>query len=304
MQRRFQIVNHLLVETDSDQAPVTVVINPDDAEKQYLVETLRIDEHTLSSALDPDELSRLEFEPEHLALIYKRPRSYTAADQFLFKVSSVGAFLFKDKLILVVSEDVPLVEGLHTLRVNSPADMVLRLIYRAILHYREHLKVISAISDDLQEKISKSMENRHLLNMFTLQKSLVYYLNSISANTVLLEKLKLNSAKIGFPVEEIELLDDITIENTQCYRQAEIYSNILAGLMDARASIVSNNLNVLMKTLNIITIAIMVPTFVVSAFSMNVHIPLEEHPYAFLIIMGLALLSVFTFLAIWRYRGR
>jgi len=302
VQKKFQIVNHILVETDSEQAPVTVVINPDDAEKHYLVDTLRIDEHTLASALDPDELSRLEFEPEHLALIYKRPRSYTAADQFLFKVSSVGAFLFKDKLILVVSEDVPLAEGLQSIRVTSPAEMVLRLIYRAILHYREHLKVISAISDDLQEKIAKSMENRHLLNLFTLQKSLVYYLSSITSNTALLEKLKLNSTKIGFPTEEIELLDDIMIENNQCYKQAEIYSNILAGLMDARVSVVSNNLNVLMKTLNIITIGIMVPTFVVSAFSMNVRIPLEDHPYAFIIIMGLALLSVLSFLAFWRYR--
>ncbi len=302
MQKKFQIVNHILVETDSEQAPVTVVINPDDTEKHYLVDTLRIDEHTLASALDPDELARLEFEPEHLALIYKRPRSYTAADQFLFKVSSVGAFLFKDKLILVVSEDVPLAEGLQSIRISSPAEMVLRLIYRAILHYREHLKVISAISDDLQEKIAKSMENRHLLNLFTLQKSLVYYLSAITSNTALLEKLKLNSTKIGFPIEEIELLDDIMIENNQCYKQAEIHSNILAGLMDARVSVVSNNLNVLMKTLNIITIGIMVPTFVVSAFSMNVHIPLEDHPYAFFIIMGLALLSVLSFLAFWRYR--
>jgi magnesium transporter len=304
VQKKFQIVNHILVETDSEQAPVTVVINPDDTEKHYLVDTLKIDEHTLASALDPDELSRLEFEPEHLALIYKRPRSYTAADQFLFKVSSVGAFLFKDKLVLVVSEDVPLAEGLQSIRVSSPAEMVLRLIYRAILHYREHLKVISAISDDLQEKIAKSMENRHLLNLFTLQKSLVYYLSSITSNTALLEKLKLNSTKIGFPIEEIELLDDIMIENNQCYKQAEIYSNILAGLMDARVSVVSNNLNVLMKTLNIITIAIMVPTFVVSAFSMNVTIPLQQHPYAFFIIMGLAVLSVLSFLTIWRYRGR
>jgi magnesium transporter len=302
VQKKFQIVNHILVETDSKQAPVTVVINPDDTEKHYLVDTLKIDEHTLSSALDPDELARLEFEPEHLALIYKRPRSYTAADQFLFKISSVGAFLFKDKLILVVSEDVPLAEGLQSIRVSSPAEMVLRLIYRAILHYREHLKVISAISDDLQERIAKSMENRHLLNLFTLQKSLVYYLSSITSNTALLEKLKLNSTKIGFPIEEIELLDDIMIENNQCYKQAEIYSNILAGLMDARVSVVSNNLNVLMKTLNIITIGIMVPTFVVSAFSMNVHIPLEDHPYAFFIIMGFALLSVLSFLAFWRYR--
>jgi magnesium transporter len=92
------------------------------------------------------------------------------------------------------------------------------------------------------------------------------------------------------------------IENNQCYRQAEIYSNILASLMDARASIVGNNLNVLMKTLNIITIAIMVPTFVVSAFSMNVTIPLQQHNYAFWIIIGMAGLSVATVTYIWKHK--
>jgi hypothetical protein len=91
-------------------------------------------------------------------------------------------------------------------------------------------------------------------------------------------------------------IQDVAIENDQCYRQAEIYSNILASLMDARVSIVSNNLNVLMKTLNIITLAIMVPTFVVSAFSMNVRIPLSGLGGAFWIIMGLAAVSSFGFI--------
>ena len=117
------------------------------------------------------------------------------------------------------------------------------------------------------------MENKYLINLFSLEKSLVYYLNAINSNGVLIEKIRHNAARIGFTQEKMELLDDIIIENNQCYRQAEIYSNILASLMDARVSIVSNNLNVLMKTLNIITIAIMVPTFVVSRFSMNVKIP-------------------------------
>ena len=147
------------------------------------------------------------------------------------------------------------------------------------------------------------MENRYLINLFALEKSLVYYLNAINSNGVLCEKLKNNAAKIGFSQEELEFLDDLIVENNQCYRQAEIYSNILASLMDARASIVSNNLNVLMKTLNIITIGIMVPTLVVSAFSMNVGIPLAAHPYAFWMIMGLAAASVIGFMIFWRRRG-
>ena len=133
------------------------------------------------------------------------------------------------------------------------------------------------------------MENRYLINLFTLEKSLVYYLNFINSNTVLLEKIRLNAPKFGFTVEEAELLEDTLIENNQCYRQAEIYSNILASLMDARASIVSNNINVLVKTLNIITIGIMVPTLVVSIFSMNVVLPLgQEAQASFWVILGLA----------------
>jgi magnesium transporter len=158
------------------------------------------------------------------------------------------------------------------------------------------------ISDSLEQKINTSMKNKYLINLFTLEKSLVYYLNAINANTYVIDRIKINTAKLGFSTENIEFLDDIIIENNQCYKLAEIYSNILAGLMDARVSIVSNNLNILMKTLNIITIAIMVPTFVVSAFSMNVHIPLQDNQYAFWLIMSLAVTSVLSFLIFWRFK--
>jgi magnesium transporter len=146
------------------------------------------------------------------------------------------------------------------------------------------------------------MENRYLLSLFTLEKSLVYYLSAIGSNGAMIEKLRLNAARIGFAPEHSEVLEDLAIENQQCNRQAEIYSNILSSLMDARVSIVSNNLNLLMKTLNTITIGIMVPTFVVSAFSMNVGMPLQGNPLAFWIIMGMALTAVAVFMGLWRYK--
>ena len=302
MLKKFKIVDRRLIETEDISSPFIAYINPDETEKRYLVENIKIDEHTLLSSLDPDELSRLEFEPDHIAVIFKRPRNYSAKVRFLFKVASTGIFLFKDKLVIVIGEEVPLFDNLTFSRQVTPAFLMLRMLNRSIFHYFEHLKIINSISDDLQNKINRAMENRHLLNLFTLEKSLEYYLNSINSNGVLIEKLRANSAKIGFATEEIELLDDTFIDNNQCYKQAEIYSNILSSLMDARASIVGNNLNVLMKTLNIITIAIMVPTLVVSAFSMNVGIPLAKHPLAFWIILGLALLSVMAFISFWRYK--
>jgi magnesium transporter len=301
--KTYNILDRKLVEAEGDSCPVTVYAQPAEREKRYLIDELKVDEHTYNSALDPDELSRLEFEPEHVAIIFKRPRNYSGAEQFLFKVSSAGAFLFKDRLRVVIPEDAALFDGAPLARIHSLADVILKMIARAILHFREHLKGINMISDELQKEINTAMENKHLINMFALQKSLVYYVNAINSNGALLEKLKSNAAKLGFSTEEVEFLDDILIENSQCLKQAEMYSNILASLMDARASIVSNNLNVLMKTLNIITIAIMVPTFVVSAFSMNVGIPMQGHPYAFWMVMGLAATSVFAFLWYWRRRG-
>jgi len=300
MLRRYQIENAKIIETADEKAPILLFVNPDDAEKRRLVDTYQIDEHTLNSALDPDEQARLECEPGHIAFIYKRPKNYSGEDQLLFKASTMGVFFFGDLLILVVADETTLFEGKQLAKVGSVRELVIRLIYRAIFHFMEHLKIINQIADDVEQKINKAMENKYLINLFALQKSLVYYQNAVNSNGALIEKIRHNAAKFGFTQEELELLDDIVIENNQCYRQAEVYSNILASLMDARASIVSNNLNVLIKTLNIITIAVMVPTFIVSVFSMNVELPfgLKEHP-AFWIIMGLAAVSMVSFFALW-----
>ncbi len=257
MLRRYQLADGRLAEATDGTGPVFVYVNPDEAERRQLVGELRLDEHTLNSSLDPDELSRLEFEPEHVAAIFKRPKCYCASDNFLFKVSSAGAFLFKDRLVIVVSEDVPLFDGKQFQKLQNIGDLFLKMIYRSIFHFLEHLKVINMIVDQIEQKISSSMENRHLLNLFTLEKSLVYYLNGIHSNSVLIEKLKAGAAKIGFNQEQAEFLDDMIIENNQCYKQAEIYSNILAGLMDARASVVNNNLNVLMKRLTVLSVVFM-----------------------------------------------
>lgn len=300
MLKKYRIEKEKIEETPGEEGNILVYIQPDEAEKKYLTEKLNIDEHTLNSSLDPDELSRLEFEPEHIAIIYKRPQNYTDKEQLLFKVASAGIFIFGDKLVLVLSEDIQVFDAKTFSRVNSFQMIALKLISRSILHYLEHLRIINLISDELEKKINQSMENKYLINLFSLEKSLVYYLNALNANSVLIEKLKNSASKIGLNQEQMEFLDDMTIENNQCSRQAEIYSNIIASLMDARASIVGNNLNILMKRLNIITIAIMVPTFVVSAFSMNVYFPLRDNPHAFYIIISLALSSVLGFFIFWK----
>jgi magnesium transporter len=256
MLKQLRILDGKLAETANGDAVVHVYVAPDEAERRYLIDQLKIDEHTLHSSLDPDELSRLEFEPDHVALIFKRPKRYSAEDSLLFKVFSAGVFMFKDKLVVVVAEEAPLFEGKPFVRIQSVHDVLLRLIHRAISHFVEHIRGINAISNELEQQINTAVENKFLLNLFTLEKSLVYYLNAINANGVLIEKLKNNAAQ-----ENIEFLDDILIENNQCRGQAEIYSQVLSSLMDARASIISNNLNIMMKNLNALVIAVAIPSF-------------------------------------------
>ncbi len=298
MLRTYAIRDSRVVETPG--GPISVHVAPGEAERRFLVDSCRIDEHTLASALDPDELARLEFEPDHAAIIYKRPRNYSGKDGVQFKVISGGIFLFKDRIVIVQAEDIALFEGKQFNRVSTLPEVMLKLIYRSIFHFLEHLKIVNSITVELEHKINEAMENRYLINLFGLEKSLVYYVSSINSNDLLVEKIKYNAAKFGFTPEETEYLDDTIIENKQCGRQAEIYSNILASMMDARASIVSNNISVLVKTLNIITIGIMVPTLVVSIFSMNVRLPIgEAHPLAFWAVMGMAVVALAIFMYFW-----
>lgn len=302
MLQQMQLVDGKVSPSVDLSGNIYIYINPDEGQRKHLIEAFKLDEHTLVSALDPDELARLEFEPDHVAIIYKRPKNYSSADQYVFKVASTGLFLFADKVVIVVLDDMPLFQGKTFARIASPQEFVLKNIYSSIFHFLEHLKVINAISESLEDQINTSMQNRYLLNLFSLEKSLVYYLNAINSNGKLIERLKNSASKIGFTGENQEFVDDMLIENQQCYEQADIYSNILASMMDARVSVVSNNLNWLMKTLTIITIAIMLPTLVVSVFSMNVEFPGRTNPWMFWIIITLAGISVGLVRLMWWWR--
>ena len=171
MLQRMEMVNGKLTQTEDGTGSVYVYVNPDEQERKHLVEALKLDEHTLASALDPDELARLEFEPEHTAIILKRPRNYSSDDRFVFKVASTGLFLFADKLIIVLGDNVPLFQGKQFAKVSSLQEVMLKMIYSSIFHFVEHLKVINTVSDSLEEQINTSMQNKYLLNLFSLEKS-------------------------------------------------------------------------------------------------------------------------------------
>ena len=249
---------------------IRVYSAPTEAEKAMLISKYGIDEHTLASALDEDEISRVEYEANHVAVIMKRPRNFQIDRHLSFGVSSIGVFLFKDCAVVLQAEAMPLFEhGRMPLRGNTIQGVLLRLFHHATHHFLQHLRMIRQISDEIENKIEFAVTNKSLVNMFSLLKSLTYYESATSANQLLLLRLRTDAARIGFNEEELEFLEDITVENKQCDNLANIYAGILTGMSDARVSVVSNNLAVIMKYLAVINIVFMPLTVITGLGGMS-----------------------------------
>jgi magnesium transporter len=254
MLQKYDIIDKQLLATDKDEAGILIYSNPTAEERQHLISTLPIDQHSLSSALDQDEISRLELKPNLTFMIWKHPENYGYKEEIRFNVSSIGIVLKPNQLVVIMAGKQSLFNDQQTYQVRNLSDVLLTILSQTTRHYLEHLKVIKQISREIQKKINTALENEYLIQMFTLGESLTYYLNAISSNIAVLNKLNNNIEKIGLSVEQKELLDDILIENNQCYKQAEIYSNTLSELMDARGTLVNNNMNVILKNLTMINV--------------------------------------------------
>lgn len=227
---------------------------PDASERTLLTERFHLDEHAVASALDPDEISRIEFHPDALFLIWKRPENYSGKDSFSFDVSSFGVLLKQDQLLLICDDDQPLTSLLTQRPLEQPLDILLEMLFNNIHHYLGHLKVIKMVARELQQKFNSSLENRHLLQMFNLSESLVYYINAIHSNGAVLTRLRNHAQGKQYGNASLALIDDMIIENDQCYKQAEIYSTVFAGLMDARGNLVNNSTNNLLRKLTLINV--------------------------------------------------
>ncbi|MEO8513085.1 MAG: magnesium transporter CorA family protein [Ignavibacteria bacterium] len=253
MLQKYNFLNGALTESKEENCRVWVYVNPDNEENETIAREYNIDKHTVESATDPDEISRIEFEDDNIFIIWKRPKNYLSSDNLLFGVSSIGLFLFKERLVVVLPEDVSLFDQ-KQLGFTSLMDIIIKFLYNSIRHYLDHIKAMKIISREIQVKLNASMENEYLIQMFNLSESLIYYINAISSNLTVLIKLRNYFEKHPDNDERVEQMEDIIIENNQCLKQAEIYSLVLSGLMDARGNIINNNMNVLIKNLTMINI--------------------------------------------------
>ena len=243
-----------LIACAEQEASVLWFSHPDPDEKTVLLERFHLDDHALASALDPDEVSRIEFHPNALFLIWKRPENYSGQDSFSFDVSSFGLLLTQEHMVLLCPDDKQLA-GLGQHRpMAQPLDVLLELLFNNIHHYLGHLKVIKMIARELQQQFNASMDSRHLVQMFNLSESLVYYINAIDSNGSVLSRLRNHAHKNQYGADSLGLIEDMIIENDQCHKQAQIYSTVFASLMDARGNLVNNNTNNLLRKLTLINV--------------------------------------------------
>jgi len=187
-----------------------------------------------------------------------------------FEVSSVGAFVQPDRMTVIQGEEAPPFSAGREFRdVTSLNNVLLRILLRTTRHFLDHLKAIKQLTGELERKLSLSMENRYLLQMFSLSESLIYYLSALESNAVVLKRLRANADRVGFSVEEQEMMDDMIIEHDQCRKQTQIYSSVLSGLMDARGNIINNNMNVLLKNLTLINVVFLPLNLIASIGGMS-----------------------------------
>ncbi|MFZ1731326.1 MAG: magnesium transporter CorA family protein [Bacteroidota bacterium] len=270
MHTRFTIDHAEGIRENADgEAQLHLFIAPNQAEKTLIQEQFHLDPYDLDSALDAEEVARHETTGNRTFIIWKAPQNAQGQDPFQLGVFSVGIVITDSSMAFIMAEGGVEFSAREFRNASNAPDILLGVLLYTIRHYVGHLRVIKQISTDLEKKITVSMENRYLLQMFALGESLVYYSDAIESNATVLAKLKNVSGRLGFSETHIELLDDIILENQQASRQAHIYSSVLTGLMDARGTIVNNNMNVLLKNLTLINIVFLPLNLIASIGGMS-----------------------------------
>jgi len=264
---------------------------PDESERVWLEQEAGLGSHDIASALDADEIGRFDLWEDELSIILKTPRNYSSEDLLVFKVSSLGVFRLKGRLIIISSRETPILAELAQNRLRDLGDVIIRLLSGTVAHFLGHIRVIGMISDSLEEKASSSMANESLLNMFKIEKSLVYYINGISANTVLMEKIRTHGARLGLDEDHLDRLEDALVDNQQCEKQTRIQADIMESLMATRSSIMNNNMNTLIKRLTIVNVVFMPLNLLASMGGMSEYTALTKD-MGFIIRWGIFLISL------------
>jgi magnesium transporter len=278
------------------------VINPTPDEINQL-QQLEIPSDYVNYPLDLDERARTERENGDLLIVLRIPHYQGDSADIPFATIPLGIILTDRFLVTVCKTENSVLQDFINGRVRGLSTakrhrFVLQILLYTANLYLSYLRQINRTVDLLEDQLQKSTRNKEVLGLLKYQKSLTLFTTALKSNELMMERLQRSQLFDSYPEDE-DLLEDVITENRQAIEMTNISSNILSSMMDAFASIISNNLNGVMKFLASITIVLSIPTMVASFFGMNVHLPLENHPLAFpfiiLLTAGIGVVAAYIF---------
>ena len=293
----FKIIDQQTIEIDKPENGTWVNLVPPFKDEEFidLSEKLAIPIEFLRDSLDIDERPRYELDDTTKFIVIKTPtenNSFNDSDAFYITIP-ICIILTDHQIVTVNSFDNGAIKKfLNSFQRRNPdkrSMMVLKIFEKVVQNFMEFLKEINQRRNKYETSLYESNSNEDLLNLMRIQKSLVYFITALRTNEMLLMKLERTNF-LGLTDDEKEFMKDLIIDTSQALEMANIYTNILTSTMDAFASIISNNLNTVMKRLTSITIIISLPVLVTSIYGMNVDIPGQQSPHAFYIPVIISLI--------------
>ncbi len=235
-----------------------------------------LDPELLMDIIDPDELSRIEPWDDFNLVIMRLP-VFNPNSDVSYNTTPLGTIIFPDKIITICWTDCEVLRDLAANRIKGlkltdfPA-FIIRLLSRSDILFLRYLKEINRRTNSIQNELHESIENTELIQLLNMEKSLMFFQTSLKANQLLLEKIR-RTKILKLDEDDQEWLDDVEIDNRQAMEMTDTYSAITAGTMDAFSNVISNNMNIVMKKLTVISLVLMIMSFITSFWGMNIRLP-------------------------------
>ena len=286
------------------------LVNPSENEIKKVCESVQIQDDFIRDALDFEEKARIDQEDDDNTTLFvvDVPVTERGEDgEVLYTTVPLGMIVVRDDFFITVSlRKNKIIESFEKRKIKNfqtykKTRFIFQILYLNSSFYLSYLKQINKETEVAEYILKNSMKNKELLKMLTLEKGLVYFTTSLKSNELVMEKA-LRGKIIKLYDEDEEILEDAITENRQAIEMAQIYNNILNGTMDAYASIISNNMNGVMKTLTSITIILAVPTMISSFWGMNVNLPLQHDSLGFIVMISISI--ILTLIVSWWLRRK
>lgn len=280
------------------------LVNPSENEIKRVCESINIQEDFIRDALDYEEKARIDTEEDDNTILFviDVPVIEKSEDNEMYTTMPLGMIVVRDDFFITVSlRKNKVIEDFEKRKIKNfqtykKTRFIFQIFYLNSSYFLNYLKQINKETEIAEYILKNSMKNKELLKLLSLEKGLVYFATSLKSNEIVMEKT-MRGKIVKLYDDDEDILEDAIIENRQAIEMAQIYTNILNGTMDAYASIISNNLNGVMKFLTSITIVLAIPTMISSFWGMNVQLPFENSPMGFIIMVLIAV--ILTLVVTW-----